>query len=123
MGRRARSTVISSEPVGEFVPVVVYPAPEPKPEPAPPEAPLIPAAIRYLKLFRKINTKGYFTDMEYNRICLIVAGDRRRILQRLLIGLYQRAQQHHDGAEASRARLLMSLHDAGRLEENLELVE
>jgi len=113
MGRRAKETVVQSGVHIENT--------QPSESLSVKEADLkiTPATHRLLPLFKKIDQKNYFTIEEYDRICLIVAGDKRRAIQRLILGIYQRAQKAKDGDEAHRARFLIALHEAEKLEENL----
>jgi hypothetical protein len=80
---------------------------------------LVPAAARLYPLYLKIDQKRFFTDAEFNTICVTVAGDKRRIIQRVLLGIYQRAFVKKDAEEVRRARLMMTLHEAELLEKDL----
>lgn len=84
------------------------------------ERTLMPAAQIILPFFLKLNRKGYFTVEELERIVFIVGGNQRRALQKILLGIYQRSLIKKDDEEARRMRLLLSLHDSEKLEENLE---
>ncbi len=85
------------------------------------ETKLTPAALRHYEVFRKIDIKHFLSDEEFNKVCLIVCGDRRRIFQRVLLGMYQRAHVKSDEEEIKRVRLLMALHERGVLLQNLDL--
>jgi hypothetical protein len=80
---------------------------------------MIPAAVRLYPLYKKMDIKRFFSDEEFNKICLMVSGDPRRVIQRILAGIYQRAQDKRDAEEVKRARLLLSLHESGQLIQNL----
>jgi hypothetical protein len=84
---------------------------------------MIPAALRLYPLYKKMDTKRFFSDEEFNKICLMVSGDPRRVIQRVLAGVYQRAQKKKDSEEVKRVRLLLSLHESGQLLKNLRTSE
>ncbi len=113
MARRARSVVVSQTTTAGGVVQTIQTE-------TPPGMKLTPMTQRLLPTFQKIDKKEYFSEEEFDRICLLVAGDSKRAVQRLLLGLYQRALLKHDDAEVKRTRLMISLHEAGRLDENLE---
>ena len=113
MARRARSIVVSTE-VNE----------EKKEEKQPFQTTmpyhLMATTVRLLPLFRKMDEGRYFTDLELDKVCKMVAGDERRAIQRVLIGLYQRALEKKDDEMVKKARMMISLHDSNRLKENLQ---
>jgi hypothetical protein len=87
----------------------------------PPE--IIPAARRNFTLFRKIDHREYYSLDEFNRICLVAGGNQRRIFQRLILGVQQRAQARRDVEEIKRARLMLDLHERGQLIKSLDCIE
>jgi len=83
---------------------------------------LVPAARRNYNLYLKIDRKRFLTDADYNKVCMIACGDTRRIFQRILMSVYQRAHIAKDDEEVKRARLLLSLHERGELFKNLDVL-
>lgn len=90
---------------------------EQEPQPA---IQLVPAAHRLYKLFLKLDKKRVISDEKFNKICLITGGDKRRIIHRVILGLYQHAHKVKDDEEIKRARLMLALHESEILELNLE---
>ena len=111
MVRRARSTVVQTSG-SESVSTITVETPS--------GLNLAPITQRLLPTFHKIDKSEYFSEEEFDRICLMTAGDVRRAIQRLILGIYQRALTKHDDAQVKRARLMISLHESNKLEENLE---
>ena len=85
-----------------------------------PPANFVPAARRLFSIFQRLNTTEFLTNDEFNHICVITGGDQRRVIQRVLMALYQRASEKKQAEEVRRARYLLSLHERGVLLTNLE---
>src|SRR5512139_2502003 len=84
---------------------------------------MVPSALRNYEMYLRIDKKRFLSDEDFNRVCVVVAGDQRRIFQRVLLGIYQRAFECKDAEEVKRARLLLSLHERGALFQSLEVVQ
>jgi hypothetical protein len=84
---------------------------------------LIPSAIRNFKLYKKVDHKSYYSPEEFNKVCIVACGDQRRIFQRLLLGIQQRAHKNKDSVEVKRLRLLIDLHERGTLFSMLDKIE
>jgi hypothetical protein len=113
---------IQSEKLNERQREKFVSGPDARPDEILPQIDLVPAARRLYQTFRKIDHKKYYSDEEFNAVCVLCAGDKRRILQRMLLGIYQRAFTHNDADEVHRSRLLLDLHESEVLEENLESI-
>lgn len=81
---------------------------------------LTPVAKRLYPLYLKLDPKRFLSDADLNTVCRVVAGDKRRIIERVLLGVYQRAHLKKDYEEVKRSRLYLQLHEAEELEKNLE---
>ena len=81
----------------------------------------IASAHRHLTTFCQLGGHKYITPKEYERMCLVVAGDERRLIQRILLVLAQRAQLAGDVLTRDQVRLFTMLHEREALLKHLAL--
>jgi hypothetical protein len=84
---------------------------------------LAPSTRRNFRMFLKLDHKKYYSVAEFDRLCMMVGGDSRRMFQRLLLGINQRAFIVKDVREVKRTRFLLDLHERGLLFKNFDMVE